>query len=206
MTLFTTPPTVFHNKRQHSVLLCLELNTRIDINKFMFYSKFLSDEVQDWCKNKPTLIAQCDYSTDFQSMDSYNNIADQETAQPPQKKKKQHKYVMARQNDDGELEHIPPMQSFWYVYYVQNSSSRESSEECKASNLFNRWMSCDALGQQPTPLELVFFGQFIEFGSIQLYNKYIAFPTNFEEAKEHMKEFTVASLPGSLGSMDAYFV
>ena len=89
-------------------------------------------------------------------------------------------------------------------------------------------MSCDAVGQKATPIELlvlgslrylgcgwtfddveectavsqevhrVFFGQFIEFAGTVLYNKYVVYPKNFEEAKEHMKEFTVAGLPGAL--------
>ncbi len=94
-------------------------------------------------------------------------------------------------------------------------------------------MSCDAVGQKATPIELlvlgalrylgrgwtfddieectavsqevhrVFFGKFIEFSSTVLYNKYVVYPKNFEEAKDHMKEFTVAGLPGALGSTDA---
>eukprot|EP00804_Cyclotella_cryptica_P010825 CCRYP_008759-RA/>CCRYP_008759-RA protein AED:0.21 eAED:0.21 QI:0/0/0/1/0/0/2/0/259 len=138
-------------------------------------------------------------------------------------------------------------ESFWYIGYVQNSLLEDErfvkkfcnlfwlpynkfkgfSVECKASNVFNRWMSCNAFGQQPTPFKLlvldslrylgrgwtvddveectavsqeihrVSFGQFIEFGSIVLYNKYVVFRKNlFEEAKEHMKEFTVAGSPG----------
>ena len=72
---------------------------------------------------------------------------------------------------------------------------KELVEDCQASNLLNRWMSCDATGRQPTPVDLlvlgslrylgrgwtfddveectavshevhrVFFRQFIEFGS-----------------------------------------
>ena len=39
-----------------------------------------------------------------------------------------------------------------------------------------------------------------------LYNKYVVYPKNFEEAKEHMKELNVVDLPGALGSTDATHV
>ena len=106
-------------------------------------------------------------------------------------------------------------------------------QDCKASNLFNRWMSCDTTGRQPTPVDLlvlgslrnlgrgrtfddveectavsqevhrVFFCQFTEFGITTLYKKHVAYLTNFKEAKRHMKKFTIAGLPGVIGSMDA---
>lgn len=99
--------------------------------------------------------------------------------------------------------------------------------------MFVRWIGNDAVGRNTTPLELLvlgalrylghgwtfenfeeatavskevhrtFFGQFIEFGRTKLYEKYVIFPTTFEEAKGHMKEFVITGLPGALVSTDA---
>eukprot|EP00804_Cyclotella_cryptica_P015709 CCRYP_019516-RA/>CCRYP_019516-RA protein AED:0.25 eAED:0.25 QI:0/0/0/1/1/1/2/0/275 len=125
------------------------------------------------------------------------------------------------------------LKKFRIRFRLPYNNFEELSVECKASNLFMRWMSCDAVGQKATPIELlvlgalrylgrgwtfddieectavsqevhrVFFGKFIEFGSTVLYNKYVVYPKNFKEAKDHMIEFTVAGLPGALGSTDA---
>ena len=85
---------------------------------------------------------------------------------------------MARRNEDGLLEPIRCTESFWYIYYVENplledskflkkfrirfrlpyNKFEELSAECKASNLFMRWMSCDAVGQKATPIELLVLG------------------------------------------------
>jgi len=238
---------MFHQNRSPSLLSCLDPTTgRININKFMLYSRFISDDVQ---ARTNAILAQ----SDCLSTDGYDNTEDPESVQSPQKKQRRRKYVMARRNEDGQLEPIRCTESFWYIYYVENplledekflkkfrirfrlpySNFEELSAECKASNLFMRWMSCDAVGQKATPIELlvlgalrylgrgwtfddieectavsqevhrVFFGKFIEFSSTVLYNKYVVYPKNFEEAKDHMKEYTVAGLPGALGSTDA---
>ncbi len=43
---------------------------------------------------------------------------------------------------------------------------------------------------------------FLEFGSTILFDKYVKFPINFDEAKSHMAEFAVAGFPGCVGSAD----
>jgi hypothetical protein len=48
-----------------------------------------------------------------------------------------------------------------------------------------------------------FFHVFINFGSTTLYDRYVQFPSNYEEAKRHMREFAMAGLPGCVGSTDA---
>jgi hypothetical protein len=57
----------------------------MDINKFISYSRSLSDEAQERTK---TIIAQGYYSSDSPFRDGYNNIEDGETVQPPLKKKR----------------------------------------------------------------------------------------------------------------------
>ncbi len=43
---------------------------------------------------------------------------------------------------------------------------------------------------------------FLDYGSTVLFNKFVKFPINFEEAKTHMAEFAVAGFPGCIGSAD----
>jgi hypothetical protein len=195
------------------------------------------------------------YSTHSRFNDESEDCIE-EDSEPPQKKKRRRQYVLARRNEDGELERIEPTESFWYLYYVQKpvledertmkkfrnrfrlpySNFQQLVDECTESSLFDRWMSCDAIGRKSTPIELlvlgalrylgrgwtfddieeatavskevhrVFFRQFIEYGSTILYEKHVNYPSNFEEAKQHMKEFTEAGLPGALGSTDATHV
>jgi hypothetical protein len=173
--------------------------------------------------------------------------------EPPVKKKRRAKCVMARRTDSGELERIKSTESFWYSYYIQNplqednkfltkfrgrfplpySQFEELVADCRTSDLFKRWQGCDALGRPSTPMELLvlgslrylgrgwtfddieestavsqevhqnFFHVFINFGSTTLYDRYVQFPSNYEEAKRHMREFAMAGLPGCVGSTDA---
>ena len=250
------PPTAVRatNRTPPSLLSCLDPTTRrLDVGRFVSYSQSLSAEAQE---RTNSIISQANFSSDSTFRDDYDNLEDGEAVEPPQKKTRRRKYVMARRNEDGELERIKPTESFWYLYYVQDplleddrfvkkfrnrfrlpyDQYKELVDGCKQSNLFRRWLSCDAMGRQSTPIELlvlgalrylgrgwtfddieestavsrevhrVFFQQFTEFGSTSLYDKYVIYPTNFDEAKRHMKEFTVAGLPGALGSTDATHV
>jgi len=43
---------------------------------------------------------------------------------------------------------------------------------------------------------------FLDYGSTVLFNKFVKFPINFDEAKTHMAEFAVAGFPGCIGSAD----
>eukprot|EP00804_Cyclotella_cryptica_P028824 CCRYP_019719-RA/>CCRYP_019719-RA protein AED:0.29 eAED:0.29 QI:0/0/0/1/0/0.5/2/0/232 len=227
---------MFHQNRHPSLLSCLDLNTgRIDVNKFMLYSRCISDDVQ---ARTNTIIAQSDYI----STNAYDNIEDPESVQSPQKKQRRRKYVLAWRNEDGQLELILSIEYFWYVYYVQNplledekfvkksafdfdchtTNSRSYQRSAKHPTClratpiellflgslrylgrgwtFDDVEECTAVSQE---VHRIFFGRFIEFASTVLLNKYVVYPKNFEETKEHMKEFTVAGLPGALGSTDA---
>eukprot|EP00804_Cyclotella_cryptica_P020059 CCRYP_014862-RA/>CCRYP_014862-RA protein AED:0.20 eAED:0.18 QI:0/0/0/1/0/0/4/0/367 len=88
-----------------------------------------------------------------------------------------------------------------------------------------RWMSCDAVGQKETPIEFLVLGPLQYLGCGWTFNDieectavsqevhrvfFVLWYTtnmlsirNLEEAKNYMKEFTVAGLPGVLGSTDA---
>ena len=109
-------------------------------------------------------------------------------------------------------------------------------EDCKEQEFFSRWMGKDAIGKSSSPIELLilgslrylgrgwtfddleeataisrevhrcFFHQFVEFGSTVLYDRYVVFPTNYEEAKRHMIEFKLAGLNGNVGSTDGTHV
>ena len=43
---------------------------------------------------------------------------------------------------------------------------------------------------------------FLDYGSTVLFNKFVKFPINFEEAKTHMAELAIAGFPGCTGSAD----
>ena len=40
----------------------------------------------------------------------------------------------------------------------------------------------------------IYFRHFIEFGSTTLHDRHVAAPINFEEAKRHIDEFTIAGI------------
>jgi hypothetical protein len=126
-----------------------------------------------------SIIAQAYYSSDSRFRDDYINIEDGETVQPPVKKTRRQKYVMARRNEeDDTLERIPPTESFWYTYYVKNplldddrfiakfrnrfrlpyDNFKELVNDCRDSELFGRWVSRDAAGRESTPIELLVLG------------------------------------------------
>ena len=51
-----------------------------------------------------------------------------------------------------------------------------------------------------------FLGKFLEFGSIDLYNKYVKFPSTVDELNDCTKEYNLAGFPGCIGSTDASHV
>ena len=51
-----------------------------------------------------------------------------------------------------------------------------------------------------------FFHKFILYGSTILYSKHVNYPKNSIEAQQHQKEYEVAGMHGSIGSMDACHV
>lgn len=77
--------------------------------------------------------------------------------------------------DDGEQKVLPATASHWYLMYVSNPALNnkkfhkkfclrfrmpykqylEIVEDCKKSDIFNRWKNKDAAGKDPVPLELL---------------------------------------------------
>jgi hypothetical protein len=111
-----------HDGRPKSILACLDRSTgAIDQKKFNSYIGFRGDEHQH---NINTTTAQAYYSLDsrFRDVDVAFDVVDE----PPVKKKRRAKCVMARQMDSGELERIKPTESFWYSYYIQNPLLEDS--------------------------------------------------------------------------------
>ena len=175
-----------------------------------------------------------------------------------ERKKHQRRIILARRNEDGELEPIPPTDSLWYHLYAscpQTNDSRwnkkfrrrfrvtynsylELVEEAREDNWFPRWSDGkkDAVGKPSSPLELLilgalrylgrgltfddieeataisedvhrsFFHQFILKGSTVLFDKYVLTPQTAEEARQHMREFEMAGMPGTPASSDATHV
>ena len=109
----------------------------------------------------------------------------------------------------------------------------ELVNDCRQQEIFERWMGSDCTGRESSPIELlilgamrylgrgwtfddleeataisqdvhrVFFHKFIEFGSTTLYDRYVVYPTTYEEVKQHMAEFAMAGMHGACGSSDA---
>ena len=107
----------------------------------------------------------------------------------------------------------------------------ELVEMCREDRNFRRWCA-QKKTKQPSPIELLVLGllrylgrgwtfddieestaissevhrqflhSFLRFGSTVLFEQHVEFPKNFEEAKTHMAEFTLAGLPGCVGSAD----
>ena len=103
---------------------------------------------------------------------------------------------------------------------------------CREEKHFRRWCAQKRNNKQSSPIELLLLGSlrylgrgwtfddieestaiskevhrqflhaFVRFGSTTLFEKYVSFPINFEEAKTHMAEFAIAGLPGCVGSAD----
>ena len=108
----------------------------------------------------------------------------------------------------------------------------ELIEMCREDKHFRRWCAQKINNKQSSPIELLLLGSlrylgrgwtfddieestaiskevhrqflhaFVRFGSTTLFQKYVSFPINFEEAKTHMAEFALAGLPGCVGSAD----
>lgn len=108
----------------------------------------------------------------------------------------------------------------------------ELIEMCREDKHFRRWCARKSNNKQSSPVELLILGSlrylgrgwtfddieestaiskevhrlflhsFIKYGSSALFEKYVSFPINFEEAKTHMAEFAIAGLPGCVGSAD----
>jgi hypothetical protein len=103
----------------------------------------------------------------------------------------------------------------------------------KESELFQRWLGFDAVGKAASPIELMvlgalrylgrgwtfddleestaiteethreFFHVLIEWGQTFLFDRYVVFPANAEEAETHMHEMKLAGFDGAVGSTEA---
>ena len=159
---------------------------------------------------------------------------------------------------DGEGNTIPfvPTMSIWYTRYVVNpqltcpkfhrkfrlrfrlpyASFVQLLELVKVHDLFQRWMSCDAVHKKSSPIELMalgalrilgrgwtcddleeatgiseethrqFFHIFIKFGREDLFERFVVQPINMEQAEQHMEEYRQAGFHGAIGSTDATHV
>ena len=92
--------------------------------------------------------------------------------------------ILARRNEEGELEAIPPTESMWYHLYVScphsgderfekmfrrrlrlpYQSFLEFVEDARANNWFPRSTRCDATKKDPLSLELLILGAFRYIG------------------------------------------
>jgi hypothetical protein len=106
-------------------------------------------------------------------------------------------------------------------FLLPYSQFKEFVEDCRNRALFKRWKGSDEI-RHPSGLHVLgslkflrrgltfddieestavsqevngnFFHGFLDFGSKTLYDQYVIFLSNYEEAKRHMREFVMACL------------
>ncbi|CAB9517844.1 Plant transposon protein [Seminavis robusta] len=118
-------------------------------------------------------------------------------------------------------------------FRLPHSAFLELVEKTSVSGKFRRWHRKDAMGQDCSPIELMilgalrylgrgltfddleeftaineethrqFFHVFIEFGSTNLFQKYVSHPVNAEQYRTHQHEFNMGGLHGAAWSSDA---
>lgn len=154
---------------------------------------------------------------------------------------------------DGTIAAIAPTHSTWYTMYVSSpdlenkkfndrfirrfrccySSFLKLLDKLKNDIMFQRWMNRDAVGRDPSPIELLLLGAlrylgrgwtfddleeatsiseechrqflhvFIFWASTVFYEEQISLPRSVEEAAISMKEYEAAGMHGCVGSVDA---
>ena len=125
-----------------------------------------------------------DDDDDLLDMLDGNDEHDDDDGNPREKKLRKKRIVLARRNEDGILEAIPPRESLWWNLYVdcpQRNDSRFLKKfrrrfrvpykefewfvsEAKRENWFPRWMGKDAAGKESSPIELLILGAFRYLG------------------------------------------
>jgi hypothetical protein len=156
-------------------------------------------------------------------------------------------------DENGQMVFLRPQQTFWYLSYVQNPPTDDERwqrkfrrrfrlphseflkmlEHLEAIPKFARWYRKDAIGNAPSPIELLllgtfcylpcgltfddleeytaineethrqFFHVFIEYGSTVLFDEFVKYPTTADEYRQHQPEFRDGGLHGAGFSTDA---
>lgn len=160
---------LLHDHRPKSIAQCMGANG-LDINKLSSYMSYRADEGRQLIASAANAVASSYNERDEDYSDSDH--------QPPQKKRRAKKSVMARRTDDGELEVITPKESNWYLLYVNNpmveddrflkkfrsrfrlphNEYKKLVNKCKQEEMFSRWMRRDATGKESSPIELLILG------------------------------------------------
>ena len=137
-------------------------------------------------------------------------------------------YVLNPDVDDEKWQ-----RKFRLRFRLPHNKYLELLEKIRGHYMFDRWNREDATGKPASPLSLMllgalrylgrgwsfddleeataiseechrqFFHVFIGYGSTFLYDEWVKYPRNAEEAAEHMHEHTLAGFDGCVGSMDA---
>ena len=145
------------------------------MKKYQSYVRYQSDK----SRRRITALVASSYEEEQKSTNEYNDDLKSVTDELPKKKRRKKKGVMARKNEDGELEVITPQQSSWYQMYVNNVVIEEEMhyqnkfrtrfrlpypnylelvEDCKKAEHFERWQAVDATGKAASPIELLVLG------------------------------------------------
>ena len=223
----------------------------VDLGKYVLYSSALSRRLQ-WHMSLAMTVGGAGESS-FGIGYAADNDTDAASV-PKEKKTRTQRYIYARKDtEDGPLEIIPPQESLWYRFYVQNYYIYEDAklqkafrhrfrlpyeqylelvQQVQSNELFDRWCGSKSNNKKVSPVELLvlgslcylgngwtfgdieestvidkevhrrFFHVFIQFGSSELYQKWVMTPVNSSEANSNMHEYRQAGFPGCIGSCD----
>ena len=113
MDSLLNPPA--HDSRPKSMAACmLPDGGGLDLKKYQSYVRYQSDK----SRRRITALVASSYEEEQKSTNEYNDDLKSITDELPKKKRRKKKGVMARKNEDGELEVITPQQSSWYQMYA----------------------------------------------------------------------------------------
>ena len=93
-------------------------------------------------------------------------------------------------------------------YNTKQGASMELLVLCALRYLGRGWRICDLNEAVVINKETIrlFISKFLEFGSTTLFQRFVVEPRNIDEINDCNKEFSIAGLPGCIGSTDASHV
>ena len=155
------------SRRPTSFLHCFLPCGGVDFGKFRAYRKHRSQKIAS------LLTSAVKRSWSEQATDSGGT-----SCEPQVKKRRKPRKVLAYRTENGDLEHIKPTESAWYLLYVIGPDLedpkfhstfrdrfrlpyhcyRQLVDEAKERDWFPRWSGIDCCGSPATPLDLLVLG------------------------------------------------
>jgi hypothetical protein len=235
----------------NSLLECINDDGSLDDELLFMYN---NNQVQEMMDDDDEFIDEICLLDNLERQQQSNNIS--------KKRKREERtcfriqFNKMRDPNTGEIIIITPKMSAWYQTYVVSpevdlpkfinrfrrrfrcsyDNFIKLTELVRNNPTFQRWLNKDAVGREPSPLELLvlgalrylgrgwtfddleentsiseechrqFFHKFIKWASTDLYKTYVIAPSTYDEAQAHMKEMSEAGFDGCVGSVDATHV